>query len=215
MKTVYIYTLNCPDTGQVMYVGQTVNPEKRLKQHMLCYSHDPENKKAKWIKYLKSHGKIPHLKVIDSCLSDKASQLESEWIKHYSSINHDLTNTDPACVDYAQSVERRELLRLEKLNKVKSSPRITNEKISLKFCISKLVRDLEDLKGEMYSFAQLSKMSGVDQRYISSWVQGDADYIRFQHVEKFLEFLHGEGVDVSKGCTLTVTNEPEPPISTN
>lgn len=87
--------------------------------------------------------------------------------------------------------------------------------MKLHFSVKQLVRDLEDLKGEMYSFAQLSKLSGVDQRYISSWVQGDADYIRFQHVEKFLDFLHGEGVDVSKGCTLIVTNEPEPPKSTN
>ena len=82
--------------------------------------------------------------------------------------------------------------------------------MKLQFSAKQLVRDLEDLKGEMYSFAQLSKLSGVDQRYISSWVQGDADYIRFQHVEKFLDYLHREGVDVSKGCTLTVTNEPEP-----
>ena len=87
--------------------------------------------------------------------------------------------------------------------------------MKLQFSVKQLVRDLEDLKGEMYSFAQLSKLSGVDQRYISSWVQGDADYIRFQHVEKFLDYLHREGVDVSKGCTLTVTNEPEPPKSAN
>ena len=85
--------------------------------------------------------------------------------------------------------------------------------MKLQFSVKQLVRDLEDLKGEMYSFAQLSKLSGVDQRYISSWVQGDADYIRFQHVEKFLDYLHSEGVDVSKGCTLTVTNEPESPKS--
>jgi hypothetical protein len=33
-KTRTIYGLCCPDTGTVMYVGMTVNPEIRLRTHI-------------------------------------------------------------------------------------------------------------------------------------------------------------------------------------
>lgn len=62
---VYFYTLSCPDKGHIHYVGKTINPEARLRQHY--YSHATYNSNNilhKWIKFLRNSGKIPLMTVV-------------------------------------------------------------------------------------------------------------------------------------------------------
>jgi predicted GIY-YIG superfamily endonuclease len=58
MRTYYCYTLNCPDTNSVKYVGISNNPKRRLKEHL------EDNSITKKTKWLKSLTKPPLLNIV-------------------------------------------------------------------------------------------------------------------------------------------------------
>jgi hypothetical protein len=86
---VYIYTLSDPITKEVRYVGKSVNPKKRLdnhlhvkkKQHCSC-----------WIQSLKSKALKPEFSIIE--ITDKDNWIEREryWISYYKDNGANLTN---------------------------------------------------------------------------------------------------------------------------
>lgn len=66
MKTVYFYTLKCPITNDVKYVGRSVNPDGRYRQHIhsgKCEGH--KDKKGAWIKSLLDKDLKPIMEIID------------------------------------------------------------------------------------------------------------------------------------------------------
>lgn len=88
---VIIYTLSDPDSGQVMYVGKSVNPTKRLKSHVSnC---DGGVQKRKWVAELKSLGKQPIMNIVDIVENgDDWRTREKEWIHRYFAENPKLLN---------------------------------------------------------------------------------------------------------------------------
>ena len=92
MKTVYIYTLNCPDTGKVMYVGRTVKPNVRYATHLRNGYYGHQNVNSHWIACVLKQGKVPQMSVIDTCIECDARSKEMDWIAYYLSINPDLNN---------------------------------------------------------------------------------------------------------------------------
>lgn len=80
-KPVYIYTLSDPDTKQVMYVGQTINPQSRLMNHCRV---EGAKRKDEWIRHLLAAGKRPEMAVIDTCDKEQADSIEQQWIAYYS-----------------------------------------------------------------------------------------------------------------------------------
>jgi predicted GIY-YIG superfamily endonuclease len=81
--TVFIYALIDPDTSDVRYIGKTVNPESRYRDH--CNTgHEYRNpRKVAWVKALKSQGKKPVLAILEECTDEGWEEAESKWIKHY------------------------------------------------------------------------------------------------------------------------------------
>jgi hypothetical protein len=66
MKTVYFYTLKCPITNDVKYVGRSVNPDGRYRQHIhsgKCEGH--KDRKGAWIKSLLDKDLKPIMEIID------------------------------------------------------------------------------------------------------------------------------------------------------
>lgn len=60
-----IYSLNCPITNEIRYIGKTtINPKKRFNNHLKSKE---KSKKAIWIKELLSKNLIPILKEIEYC----------------------------------------------------------------------------------------------------------------------------------------------------
>lgn len=91
MQTAYIYTLNCPDTGEPRYVGKTVHPSNRLRSHLglhsSCYCRN-------WIQSLKAQGKRPKMEILESYPQDSPDWQEAErfYIIYLRFLGFRLTN---------------------------------------------------------------------------------------------------------------------------
>lgn len=94
MRAWFIYTLNEPLTDEVRYVGKTVDPSTRMRNHT---SHARKYKfyAAQWIASLLDAGTKPTMHVVDSGFGSGAAEAEIRWIEHYRSIGAKLTNTAP------------------------------------------------------------------------------------------------------------------------
>lgn len=79
-QTVYIYFLCEPDTGDIRYIGKTIMPEGRLRNHtndrVPCH-------RTNWIKGLKARGLEPEMVIVEEIKGDWPWQ-ESEryWINY-------------------------------------------------------------------------------------------------------------------------------------
>ncbi len=86
----YIYSLNCPTTGTIKYIGKTGNTKKRYNDH-IKYTY-LKSKKASWIKSLISKNLKPVmniLEIVDDKISDSR---EIFWIKYYEDRGFNLKN---------------------------------------------------------------------------------------------------------------------------
>jgi len=93
MKTdiAYIYILRDPIDNEIRYVGKTINPKRRLAEHIAeCkrYNHH----RAKWIKKLILNRQKPILEIVKICPLSEFEKYETHYIKLYKSRK--LTNSD-------------------------------------------------------------------------------------------------------------------------
>lgn len=82
----YFYTLNCPLTNEIKYVGRTVNLENRLRHHIYESKLNNRSKKERWIVSLLRKNLKPIMNTIwqgKLTLSD-AIKTEEKLIKKYS-----------------------------------------------------------------------------------------------------------------------------------
>jgi hypothetical protein len=93
MKTdiAYIYALLDPRDNEVRYIGKTINPTKRLSEH-LADSKREYNYRSMWIKSLLKEDLKPLIKFLKICPLSDFVKYETEYIKLYK--NDKLTNSD-------------------------------------------------------------------------------------------------------------------------
>jgi len=103
----YIYTLNDPFTKQVRYVGQSVDPKVRFKQHLRDKS---VNHKTNWINKLKRLGSTPIQKVIFCGDFENITREEEFWINFYREEGNVLTNVVSAEDTLGTNYIRKQLL---------------------------------------------------------------------------------------------------------
>lgn len=86
----YIYSLSCPVTNEIKYIGQTINLDLRFKEH--CSSSTPGNKK--WIKELKANNLKPMMEVVEEIEGSKNDLLLAErfWITQFKCWGFNLNN---------------------------------------------------------------------------------------------------------------------------
>ena len=89
MKT-YIYTLSCPISGDVRYVGKANKPKERYTKH--C-SEKLNTDKSKWIQSLTSQGLRPILTIISEIPLDNWQKEEKVYISRYRDLGCILLNT--------------------------------------------------------------------------------------------------------------------------
>lgn len=87
--TIYIYSLNDPDTDEIKYVGKTNDPKRRIAEHLIDRTKSYKNS---WIKGLLQKNKNPNLKIIEECFESNWEERERYWIKYYKDLGYSLTN---------------------------------------------------------------------------------------------------------------------------
>jgi hypothetical protein len=85
----YIYALKDPDTNEIRYIGQSVNPTRRFVEHLNDKSC---TYKVNWILKLKKLELTPTIEVLQCCSINNITEQENFWISFYSE-NGKLTNS--------------------------------------------------------------------------------------------------------------------------
>jgi len=85
-----VYSLSCPVTNSIRYIGISVNSRRRYSAHICetsSYSH-----KSNWIKGLRNKNLKPVLGIIDEVLDEEAGFWEQHYISLFKSWGFRLTN---------------------------------------------------------------------------------------------------------------------------
>lgn len=92
-KAVYVYGLHTEADETIMYVGCSVNPEKRLKQHLgLALQGYAPKRLGAWLISCVEWGQTITFSVLESCKASEAQPVEEKWINKTRSVNPNLTN---------------------------------------------------------------------------------------------------------------------------
>lgn len=91
-KISYIYSLNCPITNEIKYIGKTIDPNVRLKSHLSEVKKKTRNKKNNWVISLTRKGLVPIMKIIEVIPFDQEDEREIFWIDYYRNLGFDLKN---------------------------------------------------------------------------------------------------------------------------
>lgn len=131
-KPVFIYTLSDPETLEIRYVGQTVNPKARFNKHMYITRNNHTWHSQRWIKSLISKGFVPKMDIIDCCDSMSANVIEMMYISQFREWGIRLTNTQSLV--YARSTHPSTVkkLRIANLGKKQSQETINKRSKSNK-----------------------------------------------------------------------------------
>jgi hypothetical protein len=106
-----IYSISCPDTNKVRYIGRTYNPSERFKQHLRASNHKKYADKPlyKWIAGLLSIGKAPVFKIERECCISNICELERQYILLYASTG--LLFNEALRTNFDGDINRDDLIR--------------------------------------------------------------------------------------------------------
>lgn len=128
---VSIYTINCPISGLVRYVGKTENTKERFRKHL---TENNRTRKCQWIKGLKNKRLKPVFEIIDECLDSEWQNKEREYIKLFKSIGANLLNQMPGgeggATMLGRKLNKEQRLRISqsKIGKARPDLAISNKK---------------------------------------------------------------------------------------
>lgn len=121
MKT-YIYTLSHPTTKKICYIGKTINPKKRFRQHIDSGKNIKNNLVSKWIKSLLNKDLKPSMEIIDEIEGDW-EWLEIYWISQFKTWGFKLKNMTEGgegSTGYSCNKKTRKKISNTKIKKFKS-----------------------------------------------------------------------------------------------
>ena len=95
MKKHYIYALIDPRDNKLKYVGYSVNPKRRLREHTnLIKINRRRNKAHNWCLHLYNNKMKPVMKILEICGSiEHGAKREDYWIRFFRKKGCDLKNT--------------------------------------------------------------------------------------------------------------------------
>lgn len=108
MKVTFIYALIDPRTDEIRYIGKTVNPNARFRQHLKnrrCSTHC-----TTWIDSLITEGLKPTMTILESVSDSNGSEQERWWIAEGKRIGLRLTNLTDGGEGITMTPERRKHL---------------------------------------------------------------------------------------------------------
>lgn len=129
--TEYIYTLSCPETGLVMYVGKCNRINYRYNQHVTDFRDTAPIKE--WIKLLVSKGLRPIMEVLEECYNHEGNNVEGYWICQFKVWGFPLLNRKAVFVGtYNHSKDTKN--KITKSLTGKKVSQSTKEKLGRKVC---------------------------------------------------------------------------------
>ena len=93
---IYFYTLIDPFTGKIRYIGQTVDPGNRFRNHIYEAKKNNKTHKERWIMQLIRKNSKPIMSIVteEDMTKDEANTFETEMIQFYKDEGHDLLNVE-------------------------------------------------------------------------------------------------------------------------
>jgi len=79
--TTFIYTLSCPISGEIKYIGKANNPKSRLNEHKRM--RDKNISKNNWIKNLLDNGLSPILNILEEVTMFEWKDKEKNYIRKF------------------------------------------------------------------------------------------------------------------------------------
>jgi DNA-binding CsgD family transcriptional regulator len=93
MQIVFIYALHDPRSGELRYVGASVNPQHRLTLHLCPSQRARSGEQGAWITELVSQNLKPSISIIEKSDSSNWRVRERFWIAQHRASGARLTNT--------------------------------------------------------------------------------------------------------------------------
>lgn len=93
---IYFYALIDPTNSNIRYIGQTVNPANRFRNHIYEAKKNNKTHKERWIMQLIRKNTLPEMKILwdDIMTSEDANTLETDMISFYREEGHPLLNVE-------------------------------------------------------------------------------------------------------------------------
>lgn len=88
----YIYVLSLKSDEEIRYVGQTLCPKNRLRQHL---QERGKNKGLPVNRWILKHNKEIQMEVVEICSLDKLDETEDFYINYFKSLDFSLLNLVP------------------------------------------------------------------------------------------------------------------------
>lgn len=152
-KPHYIYGLTDPETGEIRYVGHSIDPAGRLVQHnaerKLSRAGWFPNYLGEWLISLRAAGKRPGIVILETTTADEVVAKELEWIAFYRSRKPGLLNVHPE--------PRPQPVQAQRLRRSAMTPDD--------------LRRFRDQRG--WSQAELARRLGVHFTTVSRWEAGN------------------------------------------
>lgn len=161
---IYIYTLSCPITGTIKYVGKTNNLKIRYNSHCKDVRH--MTKLKSWIKNLTHNGLLPIMEVIDEVPASEWSFWEHYWYWQLRSWGFYLKNERGNIGIGMASVSNETKIKISNtLKGRKNSWQTTNRRVNRYSLDGKYINTFN-------SFLDAAKAVGVNSVGIHSAVSG-------------------------------------------
>ena len=165
----YIYALLDPQTGVVRYIGKTIRPKERLKQH-IDRSKKPRYKKECWIKSLINKGLYPEMIIIDECDFEDSSLIEEMYISLFKGWGFDLTNLQSKSANGVGRHSNYTRYKISKSLKGKKQSKETIEKRRLS--VTKAWENIELLEKQRDRSKNLNKLGIIGTKGMVSKKKG-------------------------------------------
>lgn len=173
----FVYTLACPKTDKVKYVGITNNPKQRLRKHLTSIK--KPTLKNNWIKSLLNKGLEPVMTLTDSSdLRTEINNKEKYWIIKYREWGCDLKNIttggDGGSTMLGRKLTKEQSLKISLSKKGVKNPYVgINNKSTKSKKVSQIDFNTKEVIAVFNSVIDASKITGCSKTNISKFANGN------------------------------------------
>jgi hypothetical protein len=162
MAGIKIYSLSCPISGEIKYIGKTTNSlQHRLNVHV-CDRNKEKSPKSDWIKQLIEQGLHPIIEELE-CGDDLNSFDEKFWMSLCRSWGFKLLNSD---MDYGFTSDLKNRFKLAKIGTHQSEIHILHRAKGMSKRLYRIFRNGKFI-GEYYSLSDANRNTGEPNKTLS------------------------------------------------